>query len=220
LTGGGEEGGRAISRVLFAHRSEQMVISLERLSPAASCGLPAARATRVRSRCLFGLAPTGGCRATPVARRAVGSYPTVSPLPRNRGGLFSVALSVALRRPGAMSSAKRRGPPFRSPLRVTFRADPVPSVRSPLRVSIPPVPVPLERSPLRVFVPPARWPSDRASLAGDSPFSASSGLPVSLAGDPLSGASAVQQASWTSYSPLFGILCVRCVYTPAYRQTP
>src|SRR5205814_4117389 len=26
-------------------------------------------------------APTGGCRAAPVAKRAVGSYPTVSPLP-------------------------------------------------------------------------------------------------------------------------------------------
>ena len=30
---------------------------------------------------LFGLAPTGGCRATAVASDAVGSYPTVSPLP-------------------------------------------------------------------------------------------------------------------------------------------
>jgi len=31
---------------------------------------------------LFGLAPGGVCRAAPVARRAVGSYPTLSPLPR------------------------------------------------------------------------------------------------------------------------------------------
>src|SRR5207237_7415777 len=51
------------------------------LSPATSRGLPAAQATRAGSRCLLGLAPTGGYRATPVARRAVGSYPTVSPLP-------------------------------------------------------------------------------------------------------------------------------------------
>src|SRR6266545_4362293 len=58
-----------------------MVISLGWLSPATSCGLPAAQTTRAGSRCLFGLAPTGGCRATPVAGRAVGSYPTVSPLP-------------------------------------------------------------------------------------------------------------------------------------------
>src|SRR5881275_1274764 len=41
--------------------------------------------TRAGSRCLFGLAPTGGYRATPVARRAVGSYPTVSPLPLDKG---------------------------------------------------------------------------------------------------------------------------------------
>ncbi len=78
-----------------------MVISLGWLSPAISCGLPAARTTRAGSRCLFGLAPTGGCRAAPVTGRAVGSYPTVSPLPFGyKGGLFSVALSVALRRPG------------------------------------------------------------------------------------------------------------------------
>src|SRR5437870_6971252 len=78
-----------------------MVISLGWLSPATSSGLPTARTTRAGSRCLLGLAPTGGCRAAPVAKRAVGSYPTVSPLPLIfQGGLFSVALSVALRRPG------------------------------------------------------------------------------------------------------------------------
>src|SRR5206468_9881327 len=58
-----------------------MVISLGWLSPATSRGLPAAQTTRAGSRCLFGLAPTGGCRATSVTERAVGSYPTVSPLP-------------------------------------------------------------------------------------------------------------------------------------------
>src|SRR5204863_4160916 len=78
-------GGRAISRVLFARRGGQMVISLGWLSPATSRGLPAAQATRAGSRCLFGLAPTGGYRATPVTRRAVGSYPTVSPLPLDKG---------------------------------------------------------------------------------------------------------------------------------------
>ena len=35
----------------------------------------------VTPRRLFGLAPTGGYRATAVASGAVGSYPTVSPLP-------------------------------------------------------------------------------------------------------------------------------------------
>ena len=53
-----------------------------------------------RARPLFGIAPGGACRAGPVARPAVGSYPTVSPLPRERGGLFSVALSLGLPRPG------------------------------------------------------------------------------------------------------------------------
>jgi hypothetical protein len=48
---------------------------------------------------LFGLAPGVVCRAAPVARRAVGSYPTLSPLPRRSpkakaGGLLSVALSL------------------------------------------------------------------------------------------------------------------------------
>jgi hypothetical protein len=46
---------------------------------------------------LFGLAPSGVCRANPVARTAVGSYPAFSPLPQTcRGGLFSVALSLGL----------------------------------------------------------------------------------------------------------------------------
>src|SRR5437660_12271095 len=62
-----------------------MVISLGWLSPATSRGLPAAQTTRAGSRCLLGLAPTGGYRAAPVARRAVGSYPTFSPLPLDKG---------------------------------------------------------------------------------------------------------------------------------------
>src|SRR5690606_33530173 len=44
---------------------------------------------------LFGFAPGGVYRAASVAGRAVGSYPTLSPLPRTRrGGLLSVALSL------------------------------------------------------------------------------------------------------------------------------
>src|SRR5438132_12310899 len=62
-----------------------MVISLGWRSPATSRGLPAAPATRAGSRCLLGLAPTGGYRAAPVTRRAVGSYPTFSPLPLDKG---------------------------------------------------------------------------------------------------------------------------------------
>ena len=63
---------------------------------------------RCGTRSLFGVAPSGACHATAVASRAVGSYPTVSPLPatdpkrtlEEAGGLFSVALSVGLPRPG------------------------------------------------------------------------------------------------------------------------
>jgi hypothetical protein len=44
---------------------------------------------------LFGLAPDGACHALFLAVEAVGSYPTVSPLPKTGlGGLFSVALSL------------------------------------------------------------------------------------------------------------------------------
>jgi hypothetical protein len=52
------------------------------------------------ARSLFGLAPGGACHAVPVARHAVGSYPTLSPFPPDtpergrRGGLLSVALSL------------------------------------------------------------------------------------------------------------------------------
>ena len=43
---------------------------------------------------LFGLAPGGVYQAVPVARSAVGSYPTFSPLPGKPGGSISVALSL------------------------------------------------------------------------------------------------------------------------------
>jgi hypothetical protein len=45
---------------------------------------------------LFGLAPGGACHAAGVAVSAVRSYRTLSPLPRERGGLLSVALSLGL----------------------------------------------------------------------------------------------------------------------------
>src|SRR6266496_723094 len=58
--------GETISRVLFTRWYEQMVISLGWLSPAISCGLPAAQTTRAGSRCLFGLAPSPrGAQALP-----------------------------------------------------------------------------------------------------------------------------------------------------------
>ena len=54
-----------------------------------SCCLPGPRAKAAlripRARSLFGIAPGGACRASPVARPAVGSCPTVSPLPGRNG---------------------------------------------------------------------------------------------------------------------------------------
>lgn len=49
---------------------------------------------------LFGIALGGACLAGSVARPAVGSYPTVSPLPCMQGSLFSVALSLGFPQPG------------------------------------------------------------------------------------------------------------------------
>ena len=120
--GGGEErhkrcekvGGsrRPVSRVLSVHSranalANRTVIPLGVQSPERSSSLPAARcretpwSRRTVSRRLFGLAPAGVYRAVIVADDAVGSYPTISPLPRHGcrqphlGGLLSVALSVA-----------------------------------------------------------------------------------------------------------------------------
>jgi len=58
------------------------VIPLGTWSPTPSSSLPAAFLSgRAVPRCLFGLAPTGVCRAATVTARAVSSYLTVSPLP-------------------------------------------------------------------------------------------------------------------------------------------
>jgi len=71
-----------------AHTLHRMVIPLGVRSPERSSSLPAARhpkvplSRRAVSHRLFGLAPTGVCRATAVTSGAVGSYPTVSPLPQ------------------------------------------------------------------------------------------------------------------------------------------
>ena len=60
---------------------------------------------------LFGLAPGGACRAASVARDAVRSYRTLSPLPRAeaRGGLLSVALSLGSPPGGRYPPPSRRG---------------------------------------------------------------------------------------------------------------
>lgn len=49
---------------------------------------------------LFGLAPGEVYRAVTVTSNAVGSYPTLSPLPSELGGLLSVALSLGFPRVG------------------------------------------------------------------------------------------------------------------------
>jgi len=61
---------------------------------------------------LLDFAPDEVYRANPIARVAVGSYPTFSPLPGCPGGLFSVALSIALRRPGVTRRHALRSPDF------------------------------------------------------------------------------------------------------------
>lgn len=60
---------------------------------------------------LFGLAPSGVFPATTVTRRAVRSYRTISPLPQ-RGGIFSVALSVGSHLPGVTWHSTLWSPDF------------------------------------------------------------------------------------------------------------
>lgn len=77
--------GRPVSRVL-SDVAIRTVIYLGARSLVLSSSLPAASwSRRAASRRLFGLAPAGVYPATPVARRAVGSYPTISPLPAQCG---------------------------------------------------------------------------------------------------------------------------------------
>ena len=119
----------------------------------------AAVSARATPSSLLGLAPGGVYRAAPVTRDAVGSYPTVSPLPvplRAIGGLFSVALSVASRRPGvtrhpALWSSDFPRPQLRRP-RSTLASDPVkqhpPSTRHRARSCPGPSPAACERASL------------------------------------------------------------------------
>ncbi len=63
--------------------SPWMTIHLGRLLPDASCCQPGLRGQGTHLQPLFGIAPGGACRATPVARGAVRSCRTVSPLLRH-----------------------------------------------------------------------------------------------------------------------------------------
>jgi len=104
---------RSVSRVLSAPQGlvpgEGMTIHLGRPLPNASCNRPGRRcgnspAGRTSLPPLFGFAPGGVYLAAPVARRAVRSYRTLSPLPfsaeTSKGGLLSVALSLGSPPPG------------------------------------------------------------------------------------------------------------------------
>ncbi len=73
-----------VSRVLLRASvalSPLAVIPLGRSLPSASCGLPRDSGRQPSNVPLHGLAPDGVCLATTVTGRAVGSYPTFSPLP-------------------------------------------------------------------------------------------------------------------------------------------
>jgi hypothetical protein len=122
---------RPVSRVLYGlgalrHR-DVAAIRLGRVSPRASCNLPGRRAGncpegRPSVPSLFGFAPGVVCPAAPVARRAVGSYPTLSPLPRHddrsresRGGLLSVALSLGSPPPDVIRHRVSMEPGLSSP---------------------------------------------------------------------------------------------------------
>jgi len=82
---------RPVSRVLSDARKRETAIPLDRPLLAGSRDLPGplgpatALPARAGARSLFGLAPGGACHAVPVAGNAVGSYPTLSPLPAPRG---------------------------------------------------------------------------------------------------------------------------------------
>ena len=90
--------GWPVSRVLSRSARKDgagMAIHLGPRLPAASRGLPGQRAKGCPGlstlSSLSDLAPGGACRAAPVAGDAVGSYPTVSPLPE---GLLARTLAV------------------------------------------------------------------------------------------------------------------------------
>ena len=98
--------------------ARRAIIPLDDVLPRRSSSLPGDSASSVDVP-LFGLAPDGVYRAVTVTSAAVGSYPTVSPLPDLRraiGGLLSVALSVAftrrLWRPAVSRHPALRGPDF------------------------------------------------------------------------------------------------------------
>jgi hypothetical protein len=102
---------RPVSRVL-----SWTVIPLGLTSPSGSSNLPGSSAGHANAP-LFGLAPSGVCHATrrcPRARCALTApfHPYHACLATPFGGLFSVALSVGLRRPGVTWHSALWSPDF------------------------------------------------------------------------------------------------------------
>jgi hypothetical protein len=105
-------------------RRRGAAISLRRAFPPALSDLyprapggppfPRRRQSRLGVALLFGLAPGGVCHAATIARRAVSSYLTISPLPPAvaGGGVFSVALSSGSPPPGVTRHPALRSPDF------------------------------------------------------------------------------------------------------------
>ncbi len=88
-----------ISRVL-----SWATIHLGRPLLTGSSSLPGGSASRINTP-LFGLAPNGVCRAVHIAVSAVGSYPTVSPLPDLTRSHRRSVLCCTVRRLGAHRNA-------------------------------------------------------------------------------------------------------------------
>ena len=86
---------QVVSRVLSVEGVAAFGVVLIHLGyslPSTSCGLPGSSGGQPSSASLRGLAPDGVCRAVIVTNDAVGSYPTISPLPLgdwNRQGRFA-----------------------------------------------------------------------------------------------------------------------------------
>ena len=109
---------RPVSRVLFRPEGRRRSFLWTAGRPTVLATYPDASGDepceQARATSLFGLAPGGACHAVPVARSAVGSYPTLSPFPSfaeapegepfvalaEKGGLLSVALSLGSPRAG------------------------------------------------------------------------------------------------------------------------
>ena len=99
------------------------------------CGRYPVSGTGPRARPLFGIAPGGACRAVLVAKSAVGSYPTVSPLPLRTGevsSLWRFPWGYPRRAlPGALANGSPDFP--RSPVFQRFPAAIQPSARGSVR---------------------------------------------------------------------------------------